>query len=224
MAVQRPRTIEELRQWYVDHNLPPMDVTRFFIGIDTTDARAFGIYYDSEIDRFTVYKNKDDGSRAVRYCGPDEAMAVGILFDKLCQEITVRKQGKKAASAEELRRARIRSRLILFGVIAILIAAAVLYITSHHKDGYYVVNGTPYYCLNDSWYWYDGGYWYPTYESYDWDWSDYYYGSYYGDVAYSFTDTKYYEDYVESQQSRDDYSWDSGDSWDSGSTDWGSDW
>ena len=45
---------------------------RFFIGEDFREARAFGIYKAGE-NRFVVYKNKSDGSRAVRYDGPDEA-------------------------------------------------------------------------------------------------------------------------------------------------------
>ena len=61
----RPRTIEELKQWYKDRALPPYETTRFFIGINYQQPRAFGIYKDGS--EFVVYKNKADGSRAVRY-------------------------------------------------------------------------------------------------------------------------------------------------------------
>ena len=34
-ADHTPKTIEELQQWYQARNLPPYEVTRFFIGIRT---------------------------------------------------------------------------------------------------------------------------------------------------------------------------------------------
>ncbi len=80
-----PRTIEELKQWYEDRNLPPEEITRFFIGKDIREARAFGIYQDGS--DFIVYKNKNDGSRAIRYQGTDEAYAVNELYLKLKSEI-----------------------------------------------------------------------------------------------------------------------------------------
>lgn len=55
--------------------LPPEEVTRFFIGKNITEPKAFGIYRDSTGD-FVVYKNKSDGQRAIRYQGADEAYAL----------------------------------------------------------------------------------------------------------------------------------------------------
>lgn len=80
-----PKTIEQLQQWYVDRHLPPYEVTRFFIGINYTKPRAFGIY--KEGNEFIVYKNKANGERAVRYRGTDEAYAVNELYLKLKDEI-----------------------------------------------------------------------------------------------------------------------------------------
>ena len=40
---QGPKTIEELKQWYIDRNLPAERVTRFFIGKDYKGSKAFGI-------------------------------------------------------------------------------------------------------------------------------------------------------------------------------------
>ena len=91
----QPRTIAELEQWYRDRNLPPYETTRFFIGINYTGKRAFGIYQEG--DTFVVYKNKDDGSRAIRYRGPDEAYAVNELFLKLKSEIMARKNPGSAS-------------------------------------------------------------------------------------------------------------------------------
>ena len=80
-----PQTIGELKQWYADRKLPPEEVTRFFIGRDVREARAFGIYQDGP--EYVVYKNKDDGSRVIRYRGTDEAYAVNELYLKLKSEI-----------------------------------------------------------------------------------------------------------------------------------------
>ena len=80
-----PRTIDELKEWYMARKLPPESVTRFFIGKDIREPRAFGIYKDGS--NYIVYKNKNDGSRAVRYKGTDEAYAVNEIYLKLKSEI-----------------------------------------------------------------------------------------------------------------------------------------
>ncbi len=86
-----PRTIEELKQWYKDANLPPEETTRFFIGRNYTERCAFGIYKDENTGDFIVYKNKDTGVRAIRYQGKDEAYAVNELYLRLKEEITNQK-------------------------------------------------------------------------------------------------------------------------------------
>ena len=80
-----PKTIEELKGWYAARNLPDESITRFFIGKDIKEPKAFGIYKDGE--NFIVYKNKANGSRAIRYKGTDEAYAVNELYLKLKSEI-----------------------------------------------------------------------------------------------------------------------------------------
>ena len=84
--VQTPQTIEELLAFCQRHELP-LSKMRFFIGLDYPGAKAYGIFKDKNGD-FVVYKNKADGSRAVRYRGPDEAYAVNELFQKLKDEAT----------------------------------------------------------------------------------------------------------------------------------------
>ncbi len=74
-----PKTIEELKRWYQDRKLPPAETTRFFIGTDYKNPRAFGIYKDTNSGEFIVYKNKDTGERVIRYKGWDEAYAVNVL-------------------------------------------------------------------------------------------------------------------------------------------------
>ncbi len=85
VTTDTPRTIAQLQEWYRARNLPPENVTRFFIGKNVHERRAFGIYQDGK--DFIVYKNKDDGSRAVRYKGRDEAYAVNEIYMRLKQEI-----------------------------------------------------------------------------------------------------------------------------------------
>lgn len=87
-----PQTIEEFQQWYKDMNLPPMEVTRFFIGINYTRPKAFGIYKDPNTNRVVVYKNKADGTRAIRYDGKDEAYGVNELYLRLQSEIANQKR------------------------------------------------------------------------------------------------------------------------------------
>ncbi len=79
----RPRTMEDLKDFAVEHSLP-LERMRFYVDRDYRESRAYGIYRDG--DKFIVYKNKADGSRAIRYSGPDEERAVGELYDKLLSE------------------------------------------------------------------------------------------------------------------------------------------
>lgn len=85
VAKGTPRTIEELKTWYKTRGLPPEEVTRFFIGKNIKAPKVFGIY--EENGKFVVYKNKSDGSRAIRYEGTDEAYAVNELYLRLKEEI-----------------------------------------------------------------------------------------------------------------------------------------
>ena len=78
-----PETIEELKAYCAKRGMP-LSRMRFFIGENYERPKAFGIY--EEDGRFVVYKNKANGSRAVRYHGPDEQHAVKELFLKLLDE------------------------------------------------------------------------------------------------------------------------------------------
>ncbi|MBR0134665.1 MAG: hypothetical protein IJM18_00560 [Clostridia bacterium] len=82
-SITKPKTIEELKTYCAERGMPLLRM-RFFIDEDYKQPRAFGIYRDG--DRFVVYKNKGDGSRAIRYQGPDEAYAVNELYMKLLAE------------------------------------------------------------------------------------------------------------------------------------------
>ena len=99
VADHTPKTIEELKKWYEDRNLPPYETTRFFIGIDYKKPKAFGIY--EENGEFIVYKNKADGSRAVRYRGSDEAYAVNEIYLKLKSEILNQKAHNASSTGKK---------------------------------------------------------------------------------------------------------------------------
>ena len=82
--VTDPKTIAELQEYCAERGMPLLRM-RFFIGEDIKEPKAFGIYKDSHGDCI-VYKNKADGTRAVRYRGPDEEHAVREIYDKLLEE------------------------------------------------------------------------------------------------------------------------------------------
>lgn len=86
LTFDKPKTIEELKA-YCDRNGYDSYRTRFFVGVDYKEPKAFGIYKNEETGEFVVYKNKDNGARAIRYQGPDEAFAVSELYDRLQAEI-----------------------------------------------------------------------------------------------------------------------------------------
>lgn len=98
-----------------------------------------------------------------------------------------------------------------------------------HPEGYYQMDGQTVYHIGQSWY---------SYDSDTSDWSsmtsseseaysssatDYYVGetwnSGWGDISESFTNSDAYDRYIDDHSSSPDY-----DSWDSGGTDWSSDW
>ena len=86
-----PTTIEELRAYCRNHNLPLADM-RVFLGEDYRGAKAFGIYRDEATGNIVVYKNKADGTRAVRYEGSDEAYAVNELYLKIKERVAEQKR------------------------------------------------------------------------------------------------------------------------------------
>lgn len=73
-------------------------MTSFFIGENYKEKIDFGIFYDEVSGNYVVYKNKDDGSRAIRYEGKDQTYAVNELYLKLKEEI----QNKKIIILEKI--------------------------------------------------------------------------------------------------------------------------
>ena len=97
-----PTTIEELKLFCKAHNLP-LEQMRFFIGENYTQPRAYGIYLDEASGEFIVYKNKADGTRAIRYQGKDEAYAVHEIYLKIKSEIENQKKYQNAAKQTSYR-------------------------------------------------------------------------------------------------------------------------
>lgn len=118
-----PKTIEELQQWYADRKLPPYETTRFFIGQNYTGKKAFGIYREG--DEVIVYKNKADGTRAIRYQGTDEAYGVNELYLKLKSEILNQKanQGKKKGK-------KVDGKTVGFGCLGVFLSFVGIFIFS----------------------------------------------------------------------------------------------
>lgn len=231
---KKPRTIEELAEWYQARKLPPYETTRFFIGINYQYPKAFGIYKDENGD-FIVYKNKDTGERAIRYKGKDEAYAVNELWQKLKDEIVNQKNHNKNGKAKGF---NTKKFLIFFAISWFLIAlltTSLTYIATRH-NGYYNYNNTVYYKDSSSWYSYDDYYdtWYETSEPFLYDETNtdpYYMGNTYSnaqtwDDGTTFSDVKQSTVYEDNHTSSSDsnYDWGGNDSWNSGGTDWGSDW
>ena len=73
----------ELQEWFKANGYDYYK-TRFFIGINYRDPKAFGIYQNDAGD-FVVYKNKADGTRVIRYQGDDQAFAVHELYQRFQQ-------------------------------------------------------------------------------------------------------------------------------------------
>ena len=197
----------------------PLERMRFFINEDRREPRCFGIYHDDIEDRWVVYKNKADGSRAVRYSGPDEGYAANELWMKLQSEIDRRRP--RQADPKKAR----RERMVTGVLVAMLIALVLAFMVHEFRKpsrGYYRVDDALYYYQDSDWYYYDDGW--VLYDAPDGDewYADSYYGTsypYFDDASDAF---EYSDYYVEPSDDHDD----SGvfDNWDSGDTDWDSDW
>lgn len=234
-----PKTIEELLDWCNARNLHLLSM-RFFIGQDYKGPKAYGIYKNPTTGIVTVYKNKGDGTRAVRYEGTDEAYAVNEIFIKLKEEIIHHKQLTCTADPHNYSKKnydtynRTYTKPVssnsskgggfiegIFGVIgSIFHRRPVLYII---LILYVMARGSSCMGISSS-----------SYNGYSYNGSTYSGSSYYYDGSSSYdNDSGYSWDWDWGSDSSDsyDYDWDSGwDSydydWDSGwdSSDWGSDW
>ena len=230
-----PRTIAQLRDFAAAQGLP-LDKMRVYLGVNFTEPKAYGIYRESD-GMFVVYKNKADGTRAVRYHGPDEAHAVNELYQKMLQEMEQQRSIGAArplgpGSSGPARRFVNRKRLILTAlVIAVAVIIFIIVFIRTPNNGYYLVDDSYYYYQSGSWYYYDDDYddWYYYSDSAPYDggsYGDYYYGDTYDSTygAGDFSSSSYYDTsggWSDSDDSYDSYDYSD---WDSGGSDWDSDW
>lgn len=228
-----PRTIDELKEYCSERGMPLLKM-RFFIGEDYRNPKAFGIYKDGS--NFIVYKNKANGQRAVRYNGPDEAFAVSELFAKLLEECHNRgiyPDGKipvRSGSGTQHRKSRLSTLLPVIVIIISLLFSGIMAAVSHYQhrnDGYYSTgDGTVYYHYGNSWYYTydinDSGYWYEAYDFPAAEYEDYSLGEDWNS-SWGVSDFKSSSTWAEINESHSSSSSDY-DSWDSGDTDWDSDW
>ena len=226
-----PKTIDELKEYCAERGMPLLRM-RFFIGEDYREPKAFGIYRDG--DEVIVYKNKADGSRAIRYRGSDEAHAVDEIFAKLLEECHNRgiypdgKAPEKGAARPSKRRSFWRMLVpILVFYLALALIAGIVSGIRHRNDGYYDFGGsTVYYHYGNDWYYtFDensSGYWYEANVPPVSDYEEYYVGEDW-DSDWGVSDFKESSTWESIQESHSSSSSDY-DSWDSSDTDWDSDW
>lgn len=241
-----PKTIQELQDFCAAHHLP-LDKMRFAIGFNTAEPRMFGIFRTAE-GEFQVYKNKADGSRAVRYQGPDEAHAVREIYEKMKSEIALRRgkgQGQSRAAlrpansgtVQRSRSSAPRRKGFSWGtLIFVLLVVAALFLLyralrgSGPMRGYYNYRDTEYYYDAEDWYYWNPleALWLPAVldevflDDYDAYYSHY---SYPEDAPYGdFEDSAWYvpQGYSDDYDDDDDWDWD----WDDDDWDWddGDDW
>jgi len=233
-SVEQPKTIEELQAWYVAHHLPPEEVTRFFIGKNITEPKAFGIYRDGNGD-FVVYKNKSTGERAVRYRGADEQYAVNELYQRLKAEIADQKANSPRTQqpvADNSYKKKKRKKGCLIAIIIFIVLSILTAIFDNSApNGYYNYKGTQYYHQGSSWYYYDKEKddWFKSYEEVDINDKNAKDYRTFTHTGKDFEESVWYSSGSHSDDSNDwdsDSDWDigGGDSWSSSSTDWDSDW
>ena len=229
VADEQPKTIEALQAWYIAHHLPPEEITRFFIGKNITEPKAFGIYQNSTGD-FVVFKNKSTGERAIRYQGADEAYAVNELYQRLKAEIVDQKANRPVSNQKNILAKKKKNKgCLIVGLIVFFIMMLVAIFDKTPANGYYNYQGTQYYHQGSSWYYYDGATddWYMAddFDAINSDNDQDYQINYH--TGKDFEATSWYD----AGSTSDDYDWDDdddwnsgSDDWDSGSTDWDSDW
>lgn len=219
-ASDSPKTIEQLKEFCRQKNIP-LETLHMHIGENYTEPKAFGIYRDPNTGRFIVYKNKPDGSRAIRYEGADEAYAVNEIYMKIKDLILDSRRNSPTSSSPSPVRSssgmgeRLKRLKWWHWVIIILVLAFLWYMgknpgrgssSGHYSSGSYYSyddsDGSPYGYSSDDW------------SSYDDDDDD----SFFSWGSEDDDDWSSYDDW----DSDDDYSW--SDSYDFSYDDWDSDW
>lgn len=246
-----PHTIQELIDFCNKCSIPYKQM-RFFLGENYAGPKAFGIY--EENGEYIVYKNKSDGSRVIRYKGNDEAYAVAQIYEKMKDEVNLRKtassksagqrkqghewkrrherkQGHGFRMKKQRRKQKGLFRLLMGTMVSIavfqMLMMALVQIAIRYP-GSSTPKGYRYY--EGDYFWQEGDDWY-IYEPYLNDWEPYDTGSDdvddYDYISYS----SFYDEYGDNGYGKYDYDYYYGDhgsdsSYDSSSwdNDWDDDW
>lgn len=235
----KPETLNGLIEFCRSKNIPA-EKMRFFLGTDCDEPKCFGIFAGDD-GTFTVYKNKANGTRAIRYTGTDEKFAVSEIFDKMKSEIELRDPdaAKRIFGSNVKKSAGRRSKFLqsvkniaLQVVLYVSIALVAVGLSrcgtkQDNKDGYYRFDNSYYYSQKDIWYLFN-----PS--TLKWcvadgiadalaeNAMDFYDGkTYRNDMGISdFSGSEFYS-YDDDEENWED---DVFDDWDTDDTDWDSDW
>ncbi len=120
-----PKTIEALIEFAKAHNLP-LEKMHYHLGENYTGPKAIGIYQDEETRNFVVYKNKADGSRAVRYEGKDEAYAVNEIYQKMKTDMISQKEQNPNAGKKPSGNSKGGLSNILFYIMIAIVIIVIL--------------------------------------------------------------------------------------------------
>lgn len=241
-----PKTIEELKEFCKAKSIP-LNSMRVHIGENYKLPKAFGIYKNETTGKFVVYKNKSDGSRAIRYEGDDEAYAVNEIYQKMRELVDIARERHAKKAREDAEPFHIGNpnykiddrtwwkkaldaigdipiiKIFTFLGVAIVIgvyAWAIIMSFSSTKRGYYEYDNHFYYYGGGEWYEYDDG-WSPAEnvsEDLTTNHKDYYQGKEYY-TYYNVDDFDDSEYYNPKWDEKSDYEWDN-DDWDD-DDDWG---
>ena len=234
-----PQTIEELRSFAAAKKLP-LEAMHVHIGEDYRAPKAFGIYRKPD-GSVVVYKNKADGSRAVRYEGTDEAYAVRELYDKMKELVdsqrayqqAKRGQTRQSPAQSESKAKKNRFGVILLILIAVLVIGFFVAVDRMPSRGYYSYGNQHYYHQNGSWYYLSNGVsWVladTVADELEQNYREYYDEDYSSEEFPAFEDSEFYspQDGGGDWDSDDDDDWDWGGGDDGGWDDvgdWDSDW
>ena len=121
-----PETIEQLIEFAKQHNLP-LEKMHYHLGENYTGPQAIGIYLNEETGNYIVYKNKTDGTRAVRYEGKDEAYAVNEIYQKMKSDMN---HQRTKGPAPQNNAPNNKSGALVKVILAIMVVIVVLVVVS----------------------------------------------------------------------------------------------
>ena len=152
-VMDQVHSVEELLQRAAKRHIP-LEKMRCFVNKDSQEPHCFGIYQDEYTGNWIVYRNRMDGSRSIRYSGPNEARAAYELWIRIKAEIGPRRGGSHRWRTK-MKKAK---KIIKAVLIALIVAGIGVYAYIEYKKprrGYYVYDDSLFYYQNSAWYYFD---------------------------------------------------------------------